>query len=216
MDVLVGWPGGDWQTTAKLAGTLVIGYLILLWLASILWAFRDIRARTLDPISQVVGVGLVTVFPLLGVALYLIVRPRETLAEAYDRQLEEAAIRSELQTVPTCPGCRRIAQREYVVCPYCRTTLREPCANCEQLLSLDWRHCPYCGTTRPTAIRRPEPTPTREPAREPAVNNTDGKPAVVAAARGVRRDQQARRRPREFTPEAPTLATSPPRGAADD
>ena len=50
LDVLVGWPGGDWQTTAKIAGTLTVAYLLLIWLASVLWAFRDIRSRSADPV----------------------------------------------------------------------------------------------------------------------------------------------------------------------
>ena len=60
LDALIGWPGGDWQTTLKLAATLTVAYLLLLWLASVLWSFRDMRARTLDPVSQIIGVALVT------------------------------------------------------------------------------------------------------------------------------------------------------------
>jgi hypothetical protein len=156
LDVLVGWPGGDWQTTLKIAGTLVVAYLLLIWLASVLWAFRDIRARSADPVSQIVGVALVTFFPLLGIALYLIVRPSETLAESYDRELEQQAIRSELGALTSCPTCYYEVQSDFVACAYCRTPLREGCRSCGKLLSLDWRYCPYCETPRPAPARAPE------------------------------------------------------------
>jgi hypothetical protein len=156
VDVLISWPGGDWQTTLKIAGTLVGAYLFLIWLASVLWAFRDIRARSADPVSQIVGVGLVTFFPLLGIALYLIVRPSETLAESYDRELEQQAIRSELGALTSCPTCYYEVQGDFIACAYCRTPLREGCRSCGRLLSLDWRYCPFCETPRPASSRAPE------------------------------------------------------------
>jgi hypothetical protein len=145
---------GGWLTSLKLLGTVTVAYLLLLWFASILWAYRDIRSRTMDPISQAIGVAVVALLPLFGVAIYLIVRPSETLAESYERELEQEAIRSELHSLQPCPTCRRPVERDFVVCAYCRTTVREECSRCRKLLSLDWRHCPYCGTSKPA---RPEP-----------------------------------------------------------
>jgi hypothetical protein len=148
---------GGWITSLKLLGTVTVAYLLLLWFASILWAYRDIRSRTMDPISQAIGVAVVALLPLFGVAIYLIVRPSETLAESYERELEQEAIRSELHSLQPCPTCRRPVERDFVVCAYCRTTVREECTRCRKLLSLDWRHCPYCGTSKPA---RPEPMRT--------------------------------------------------------
>ena len=151
MDVLVGWPGGDWQATAKMVAALVSVYLALVWVTVILWAFRDIRSRTRDPFSQLVGVGLVTALPFLGIPLYLVLRPSETLQHAYDRQLEQEAILSELHSISACPQCRRPVQDEFMACPHCRTSLKEPCAECGRLLTHAWRHCPFCATTREPA-----------------------------------------------------------------
>ena len=145
---------GDLASNLKLVGTIITGYLLLLWLASILWAYRDIRSRTTDAVSQLIGVAVVALMPLAGVAIYLIVRPAETLEDQYERELEQEAIRSELQAQPPCPHCRRPVERDFVVCAFCRTPVREECQRCRKLLSLDWRHCPYCGTSKPG---RPEP-----------------------------------------------------------
>ena len=55
--------------------------------------------RFVDPLCAVIGVAL------FGIAIYLIVRPGETLTEAYERELEQEAIRSELHNLAPCPNC---------------------------------------------------------------------------------------------------------------
>ena len=64
-------------------------FLTATWISSVIWAFRDIRARTRDIFAQVLATLMVLIFfplfPLPGLALYLILRPRETLAEARTR-----------------------------------------------------------------------------------------------------------------------------------
>ncbi len=147
MDVLIGWPGGDWQSTAAGAAWIVGGYLALIWVTTILWTYRDIRSRSRDPLSQLVGVAM-SLVPFAGLPLYFVVRPRETLQQAYDRQLEQEAILSELYSTSACPDCRRPVQDDFMACPYCQTSLKEPCADCGRLLAHAWRHCPYCGITR--------------------------------------------------------------------
>ena len=57
MDVLLGFPGG-WQGGLRLIAGLTVAYLLILWLASILWVRRDIRSRTTDPTSHLVAVAL--------------------------------------------------------------------------------------------------------------------------------------------------------------
>ena len=187
MDVLIGWPGGDWQATATMAAVLVALYLALIWITVILWAFRDIRSRSRDPFSQLVGVALVTALPFLGIPLYLVLRPSETLQHAYDRQLEQEAILSELHSVSACPQCRRPVQDEFMACPHCRTSLKEPCAQCGRLLTHAWRHCPFCSTTR-------------EPARQAARLEFDGAEVEAAAADEGDATQGAARRRRPSVP----------------
>lgn len=151
MELPFGWPGGDWQTTAKLLGFIIGSYLFLIWVASILWAYRDIRSRTRDIASQVIGMSIIILLPLVGVPAYLIARPRETLREAYDRQLEQEAILSDLHAVPTCPECQRPVDQDWALCAFCSYRLKEPCVECGRLLQNAWRHCPYCSATRPRA-----------------------------------------------------------------
>lgn len=99
MDALIGWPGGDWQATARLVSTLVGGYLIVLWATSVLWVYRDIRARTRDPVSQLTAVAISIVFPLVSLPVYAALRPPETLQDAYLRLLEREVLLSELGSI---------------------------------------------------------------------------------------------------------------------
>ncbi|HEX5940132.1 MAG TPA: zinc ribbon domain-containing protein [Dehalococcoidia bacterium] len=137
----------NWQLIVALA----VAYGLLLWLAMVVWTFRDIRERTRDPFAQVFSVLVVLAFNFAGLLLYLIVRPRETLAEAYERSLEEEALLQELEDQRACPSCKRRVQEDFILCPYCQFQLKEACAQCEKPLSHNWAVCPYCGAQRRAA-----------------------------------------------------------------
>ena len=142
------WPGGSWQNSAKIVAALVITYLIVLWISSVIWTFRDIRERTRDPFFQAVAVFVVLVFTLPGLWLYLILRPEMTLAQAYARSLEEEALLQELEDQKACPNCRRRVADDFIICPSCQTQLKEACAQCSRPLSYSWNACPYCATPK--------------------------------------------------------------------
>lgn len=150
--VLAGWPGGSWQDTVRLIAAVGIAYVAVLWLAAAVWAYRDIKSRTHDVVSQGMAVLLVGLFNLPGLLLYLILRPQETLAESYERSLEAESLLHELEDQRLCPSCRRRVEEDYLICPYCRVGLREPCSRCGRALSLAWSACPYCGATDRAAV----------------------------------------------------------------
>ncbi|HEY7294534.1 MAG TPA: zinc ribbon domain-containing protein [Dehalococcoidia bacterium] len=146
--IAVSWPGGSWQDTVKYIAAIVITYLVVLWVAGMVWVYRDIRDRTRDPFYHALAVFMVLVFTLPGFWLYLILRPKLTLAEAYERTLEEEALLQELEDQKGCPTCHRRVLDDYIVCPSCTTQLKEPCPNCGRPLSYSWVACPFCATLR--------------------------------------------------------------------
>jgi RNA polymerase subunit RPABC4/transcription elongation factor Spt4 len=172
------WPGGDWQATLRLFGALIGGYLLVLWFASILWVYRDIQSRSQDPVTQAIGVGISVVFPLVGLPVYMVVRPQESLQEAYDRQLEQEAILSELHSVTGCPNCRRPVQDDFQFCAFCGTSLKSACSSCGRLLQFSWRVCPTCQTPKP----RPQPDPAEVARQREAEAAAARRPAAAAAA----------------------------------
>jgi RNA polymerase subunit RPABC4/transcription elongation factor Spt4 len=120
--------------------------LVAFWVGMAIWTFRDIRARTRDAFAWILAVLLVLVTGPVGVLLYLLLRPRETLATAYDRQLEEEALLRDIQARRACPGCQTVTEPEWLMCPHCRIELRRSCEYCQRPLELDWVVCPYCTT----------------------------------------------------------------------
>ena len=128
-----------------LVAAFVAAFVAIFWIALVFWTWRDVRSRTQDTLLQITATVLVAVFSLGGLFIYLIVRPRQTLAELYERQLEEESLLAEMTERQTCPTCHYRVENEFQVCPSCGTKLRRPCPRCDHLLELKWNVCPYCG-----------------------------------------------------------------------
>ncbi|HEX6387700.1 MAG TPA: zinc ribbon domain-containing protein [Anaerolineae bacterium] len=142
--------------------------LVALWLSLIIWAFRDMRARSRDPFAQILAALLVAALPIVGVVIYLILRPPETLAEAYERALEEEALLQEIEERPACPGCSRTVHPNWILCPHCHTRLRKACPDCHSLMELQWNLCPFCGNQHVDPYKVDSPTAATANAIEPA------------------------------------------------
>ena len=124
-------------------------FLAALWIALVIWTYRDIRNRARDPLVQFLSTLLVGLLSLPGVIVYLILRPPRTLEEEYQRTLEEEALLQALEDLPLCPGCERRVKDTWQVCPNCHTKLKKSCEDCGNLMELPWNLCPFCGTPTP-------------------------------------------------------------------
>ncbi len=124
-------------------------FLAALWIALVIWTYRDIRTRTRDPLVHILSALLVAVLNLPGVLVYLILRPARTLEEEYQHTLEEETLLQALEDLPLCPGCERRVKEDWQVCPNCNTKLKKVCHHCGKLMELPWNICPYCGTPVP-------------------------------------------------------------------
>jgi RNA polymerase subunit RPABC4/transcription elongation factor Spt4 len=123
-------------------------FVVALWISLVIWTFRDMRARVRDAFAQLLASLMVLVLGPLGVVLYLILRPRETLAEKYERSLEEEALLQDIEERQICPGCKQSIEPDYVLCPICHTRLRRPCVHCGRLIHPRWSVCPYCAESQ--------------------------------------------------------------------
>lgn len=128
-------------------------FLAALWLALVIWTWRDIRSRARDPLAQVLAVLVVAALNLPGILVYLILRPPRTLEEDYQRTLEEEALLASIEDQALCPGCERRIREDWQVCPNCHTKLKKTCQHCGKLMELPWNICPYCGTPAPGVKR---------------------------------------------------------------
>src|SRR5918996_5267187 len=163
---------------------LSIIYVVLLWLGTSYWAFRDMQARTENPILPYFAAALIIFFtPLLfvfAVVLYLIVRPRETMAEVYERSLAEESLLAEVERNQLCPVCRDRVESDWLVCPNCRTRLHRVCPSCNRLAEPTWPLCAYCGREFEWAERGPARAAAR--AAEPAAMEAGERRATDATA----------------------------------
>ena len=151
--MLVEWPGGSWQASVGLIAMVTLTYVALIWLALVFWTVRDAARRSASLSTQLVAGALVLCFFVPGYWLYLILRPRLTLADKFERNLESEAVLAELSDRVSCGDCGRRVREDFVHCPSCKSTLRHPCDSCGRSMDFAWVMCPSCGT---------EPAPQRE------------------------------------------------------
>jgi RNA polymerase subunit RPABC4/transcription elongation factor Spt4 len=150
-------------------------FLAALWLSLVIWTFRDIRGRTRDIFAQILAALVVAILNLPGLLIYVMLRPRETLAEAYERSLEEEALLQGIEEVEECPGCGGRVHPDYIICPTCHTKLKRACAHCGKPLNLRWTICPYCSST---ILAQAAPAP----AASPPVSSAEPRRAQRASA----------------------------------
>ncbi|MBN1483633.1 MAG: zinc ribbon domain-containing protein [Chloroflexia bacterium] len=129
----------------RIVGIVIGAYLVVLWFSLVVWTYQDIRSRSESLLLQLFSTLLVLLFFLPGYWVYLLLRPKETLAEIYARTLEREYIIQDIEERPVCPTCQRSIEPDFVMCPYCHTPLRKKCPACGRVIDLTWQVCPYCG-----------------------------------------------------------------------
>ena len=162
--------------TVQLGFQLIGIYVIVLWLATAYWAYRDLGNRVANPVLPYLAAALMIIFTpvffVFAAIAYRIVRPRETLAEANERALAEEAMLVEVEQQAHCASCHRRVEKDWIICPTCRNRLRRVCPNCSRMVELDWTLCAWCGKD----FERPELL------REGMINRPLARPRSAAAA----------------------------------
>ena len=94
---------GTWLAVRNLG----VFFLLLFWLATVFWIYKDARRRLEDPWLIGVGVMLGVVVPFFGVFIYMLFRPPEYLEDVRERELEIKAMEERLSKRDLhCPVCR--------------------------------------------------------------------------------------------------------------
>ena len=177
---------------------VIIAYVVLIWLASAFWAYRDMRLRSASAVAPYVAAAAIIIFTpiffLFGLLIYRIVRPKETIAEVSERALAEEAIMAEVASHAQCANCSRPVHEDWIICPTCRNRLRRVCPNCEHLIELDWTLCAWCGKDferaeapgtaayMPTARPAPRPQQHQHVAAPPPAQRVPPPPAAPQSA----------------------------------
>lgn len=125
---------------------LTVFFLVVFWLASAFWVYKDARRRVDDPWLLAMAVALGLFPPFVGPLLYMFFRPPEYLDDVRERELEIKAMEESLGHGDRCPVCRADVDASFLSCPVCTTKLKQACRRCNAPLEPLWQICPYCET----------------------------------------------------------------------
>ena len=113
---------------------MLLAFLIALAGAS--WVYSDARSRGINPVPWAILTFLALI---IGLPLYLLLRPRGDLTEC------PRCMKRRLGTLNTCPHCGDHSSEqpeEAVIMP----SRKGICVSCGKIIDDDWKYCPYCGT----------------------------------------------------------------------
>ena len=134
---------GTWLVIRNLA----LFFLVVFWLATAFWVYKDARRRIEDPWLVAMAAVLGLVPPFLGTLIYMLFRPPEYLEDVRERELEIKAMEERLARRELhCPVCRAEVDAGFLVCPVCTTKLKQACDSCKSPLEALWQVCPFCET----------------------------------------------------------------------
>jgi hypothetical protein len=133
---------GTWMVIRN----LTLFFVVVFWLATVYWVFKDARRRIEDPWMVAMATILGAVPPFLGPIIYLFFRPPEYLEDVRERELEIRTMEDRLSShSQRCPVCRATVDAQWLVCPVCTTRLKQACDKCGSPLEALWQMCPYCA-----------------------------------------------------------------------
>lgn len=140
-------------TIIKITAVFVVISFIVFWVGLVWWVAQDVLTRTRDKIIVAAAVAMTAILGPVGVVIYLVVRPRQTIKERMGEALEQEML-MQAGAISVCPTCHSLAQDDFLACPHCGTILRKACDHCGKLLAMDWDHCPFCGQAQ-TVVEAP-------------------------------------------------------------
>ena len=204
----------------NLVVSLMVLFLVVLWLALVAWTYFDARRRLEDGFLVVCAVACSFLFPFLGTIVYSILRPPEFLSDRRERELEIRASELRVRQLEeqSCPNCEHPVERSFLRCPNCRARIKDPCESCGKPIDPRWAICPYCEMPRRAAApeRRPErPEKRRRPKPAPASRPRPRRPSSRRRPSPPGPRPASRRRPRRARPPRSRRASRAPRARPD-
>jgi len=126
---------------------VVLCYIGLLWVSIIVWVTRDAINRSGSLIFQTFSILINITMPVLGLLLYLIIRPTKTNMERYYEDLERRLLlEGNAEKSLTCEKCLTLVDKNFTFCPSCGLKLKKLCPHCGKEFLSQWNICPHCGS----------------------------------------------------------------------
>jgi len=136
--------------------------LIVFWFVVLYWVWLDSGDRSSNKTVRCSYVLLVAVLNVIGLIIYLIIRPSQTIEEIYWADLERRYLKYETAELGDCPQCGRQLFPGYIFCPSCKYKLKIKCTKCQVYVDRKDKFCPHCGAEMRKRVSPEEPSPSKE------------------------------------------------------
>ena len=143
------------EATFRLITIGSIAYIGLIYLTLVIWTIMDSISRSENFFFQLFSTLLVMIFNILGLVIYLVIRPAMTREEKYDEEIEREYILKQ-NMGERCAKCKGIVKSDYKICPVCTYELKTECKKCKKLIQPNFRICPYCGDEQVDTDTKPK------------------------------------------------------------
>jgi hypothetical protein len=134
---------GDVNFDFVIKGLVIL--FIFFWVIVIGWVWTDAGERSTNISFKVLSALLVAILNIPGLIIYLIIRPKQTIAEIYWSDLERRYLKYETAELGDCYECGFQLQPGFVNCPNCSAVIKVKCDGCGVFIDKDWRYCPFCS-----------------------------------------------------------------------
>lgn len=135
-------------------------YFFVVWIWLIIWVARDISFRSNSKIFQILSVLIMILLTPLWVFIYLLIRPRKSIYDKCSAEIEwnleilaeivqekiESDVDGQENVELSCPECSKEIESDFIICPNCKSSLKDTCHECHKIIRESWKVCPYCET----------------------------------------------------------------------
>lgn len=143
-------------------------FLFLLWLGTIRWAIQDSQKRDSGANLTLAAILLTVMLPFLGILVYSVMRPPQTLDEVRTQKLEHVLLKSQLYSDDVCPECHAHVEKNHKYCTHCGSSLVKKCPSCRREVKRHWNFCSHCNTTLQDDLIFLSPNPQEDSTMPPA------------------------------------------------
>ncbi len=154
------------------------------WIVVLYWVWLDSGERTTKKSVRIAYLLLVGLLFVVGLIIYMLIRPNQTIQEIYWADLERRYLKYETAELGDCPKCGTQLFPGFTYCPNCRYVLKVKCTQCEVEMDKQYRYCPSCGNQMRERIQTvTEELPTKEVMEEQIQASKEEAAGVVESNR---------------------------------